>query len=141
MKIPAYDDNNIFTKIMAGEMPCHKIYEDDKTFAFLDIMPRSRGHCLVIPKNGARNLLDVDADDLAAVMATTQKIARAVLGAFDAQGVTILQANESAAGQVVFHLHFHIMPRYDGEPMAPPASKMAAPEELEAVADQLRAAL
>jgi histidine triad (HIT) family protein len=141
MPIPAYEPNNIFTKILAGEMPCHKIYEDDKTFAFLDIMPRSKGHCLVIPRANARNLLDAALDDVSAVMATVQKISQAALGALDAQGITILQANEPAANQVVFHLHFHIMPRYDGERMAPAASKMGEPEELAQIAVKLRAAL
>ncbi|WP_419912701.1 HIT family protein [Hoeflea sp.] len=137
----AYDDDNIFAKILAGSMPCHKIYEDEDTFAFMDIMPRSKGHCLVIPKSRARNILDVELDDLAKVMATVQKLSRAVLQAFDADGVSIQQANEAAGGQVVFHLHVHIIPRFDGIKMGPPASTMEEPDVLKENAEKIRQAL
>ncbi|MEA3021654.1 MAG: histidine triad family protein, partial [Alphaproteobacteria bacterium] len=103
--MPSYDPNNVFAKILRGELPCHKVYEDDRAFAFLDIMPRAPGHTLVIPKAPARNILDVAPDDLAHVMAIAQKIARAALKVFGADGITVQQFNEPAGGQVVFHLH------------------------------------
>ena len=136
-----YDDQNIFAKILRGEMPCHKIYEDDATFAFMDIMPRGDGHALVIPKEPARNLLDVEADSLAAVMRTVQKVANASMKAFGADGVTVQQFNEPAGGQVVFHLHVHIIPRFDGVSLRPHTGEMEKPEILAANADRLRAAL
>lgn len=139
--MPAYDPNNIFAKILRGELPCYKIYEDDRSFAFLDIMPRAPGHTLVLPKSPARNLLDVDADDLAHVHKVAQKIARAGMVAFGADGVTIQQFNESAGGQVVFHLHVHVIPRKEGVAMKPPASEKEKPEALAAHAQQLVAAL
>ncbi len=117
-----YDDQNIFAKILRGEAPAHKVYEDDDTLAFLDIMPRAPGHTLVVPKTPARNILDATPDQLLAVMKTVQKVARAVMKAFGAEGVLIQQFNEEAAGQVVFHLHFHVLPRKAGEPLAPPRS-------------------
>jgi len=120
--MPSYDANNIFGKILRGEMPCHKVYEDDRAFAFLDIMPRAPGHTLVIPKASARNILDVKPDDLAHVMSVVQKIARAAVKVFSADGVTIQQFNEPAGGQVVFHLHVHVIPRKEGVPLKPPAS-------------------
>jgi histidine triad (HIT) family protein len=139
--MPAYDDANIFAKILRGEMPAYKVYEDDKSLAFLDIMPRAPGHTLVIPKSKARNLLDVSADDLCHVMQVTQKIARAAMTSFDAQGVTVQQFNESAGGQVVFHLHVHIIPRKVGVPLKPPASEREQPERLAEHAKRLAAAL
>src|ERR1041384_110173 len=128
--MPSYDPNNIFAKILRGELPCHKVYEDDQVLAFLDIMPRAPGHTLVLPKAAARNLLDVGADDLAAVMKAAQKIAKAGMQAFGADGVTIQQFNESAGGQVVFHLHVHVIPRHDGVPLKPPASVKEEPTVL-----------
>lgn len=136
-----YDPTNVFAKILRGEMPCHKLYEDDDTFAFMDIMPRGPGHCLAIPKKPARNLLDVEPDSLAAVARTAQKLARAVMTAFDADGVTVQQFNEQAGGQVVFHLHVHIIPRHDGIALKPPAGPMEKPEVLAANAEKIRAAL
>lgn len=136
-----YDSNNIFAKIIRGELPAQKVYDDDRALAFLDIMPRAPGHTLVIPKAPARNLLDVKPEDLAHVMAVAQKIARAGMKAFDAQGVTIQQFNEAAGGQVVFHLHVHVIPRKDGEAMKPPATFKETPENLAAHAEKLRAAL
>jgi histidine triad (HIT) family protein len=137
----AYDQNNIFAKILRGELPAQKVYEDDKALAFLDIMPRAPGHTLIIPKAPARNLLDVEAADLAHVMQVAQKVARAGMKAFNAQGVTVQQFNESAGGQVVFHLHVHVIPRKDGEAMKPPATFKETPENLAAHAEKLKAAL
>jgi histidine triad (HIT) family protein len=139
--MPAYDPNNIFAKILRGELPCHKIYEDETVFAFLDIMPRAPGHTLVLPKGAARNLLDVSPDDLAAVMRVAQKIAQAGMKAFGADGVTLQQFNESAGGQVVFHLHVHVIPRKTGVPMKPPASEKEKPEVLSDHALKLSTAL
>jgi histidine triad (HIT) family protein len=139
--MPNYDSNNIFAKILRGEMPCHKVYEDEKTLAFLDIMPRAPGHTLVIPKSPARNILDVDPDDLGHVIKIVQKIAKAAIAVFKADGVTIQQFNESAGGQVVFHLHFHVIPRKDGVPMKPPATFKEEPTVLSDQALKLAAAL
>ena len=139
--MPSYDQNNIFAKILRGELPCHKIYEDERAFAFLDIMPRAPGHTLVLPKAPARNLLDVDPADLAHVMQVAQKIARAAVQVFDAEGITVQQFNESAGGQVVFHLHVHVIPRKEGVAMKPPASVKEKPEVLAEQAKQLAAAL
>jgi histidine triad (HIT) family protein len=136
-----YDPNNIFAKILRGELPCHKVYEDEKALAFLDIMPRAPGHTLVLPKAPARNLLDVEAADLAHVMQVAQKIARASLKVFGADGITIQQFNESAGGQVVFHLHVHVIPRKAGEPMKPPASVKEEASVLSDHALKLSAAL
>jgi histidine triad (HIT) family protein len=120
-----YDPTNIFAKILRGEIPCHKIYEDDQTLAFMDVMPQVDGHCLVIPKTGSRNLLDADPAVLAHLMATTQKVAKAAMKAFNADGVQIRQYNEQAAGQTVFHLHMHVMPVKEGVAMKPHSGKMA----------------
>jgi len=139
--MPAYDANNIFAKILRGELPCYKIYEDDKVLAFLDIMPRAPGHALVLPKAAARNLLDISPEDLAHVIMVAQKIAKVSMETFGADGVTIQQFNESAGGQVVFHLHVHVIPRKTGVAMKPPASEKAAPEVLADQAKQLAAAL
>jgi histidine triad (HIT) family protein len=131
--MPAYDPNNIFAKILRGELPSHKVYEDARAFAFLDIMPRAPGHTLVIPKAPARNILDVKPDDLGHVMAVAQKIARTAMQVFAADGVTLQQFNEPAGGQVVFHLHVHIIPRQNGVPLKPPASHK---EEASVLSDQ-----
>ena len=139
--MPTYDPNNIFAKILRGELPCHKVYEDDKVLAFLDIMPRAPGHTLVLPKAPARNLLDVEPSDLAAVTQAAQKIAKAAMTAFSADGITIQQFNEGAGGQVVFHLHIHVIPRTAGVAMKPPASEKEKPEVLAAHAQKLAAAL
>jgi len=139
--MPSYDQNNIFAKILRGELPCHKVYEDEKAFAFLDIMPRAAGHTLVLPKSPARNLLDVDPADLAHVMQVAQKIAKAGMKVFNADGVTIQQFNENAGGQVVFHLHVHVIPRKEGLPMKPPASVKEEPAVLSDQALKLSAAL
>ena len=139
--MPAYDPNNIFAKILRGEMPCYKVYENDKVLAFLDIMPRAPGHTLVLPKSHARNILDIAPDDLAAVALAAQKIAKAAVQVFNADGLTIQQFNEGAGGQVVFHLHLHIIPRKNGVPMKPPASEKEKPEVLSEIALKLSAAL
>ncbi|HTV68854.1 MAG TPA: HIT family protein [Rhizobiaceae bacterium] len=141
MPTSTYDPSNIFAKILRGELPSHKLYEDDDTFAFMDIMPRAEGHCLVIPKQPSRNIFDVEPDSLAAVMRTTQKLARAAKKAFDADGVTVQQFNEQAGGQVVFHLHVHVIPRFEGKPLGPHTGQMEKPEILAANAEKIRAAL
>jgi histidine triad (HIT) family protein len=137
----AYDPDNVFAKILRGEMPATKVYEDADTLAFMDIMPRCEGHTLVIPKTPARNVLDASPAQLAACMATVQRIGRAHLKAFGAQGVTVLQFNEAAGGQVVFHLHFHVIPRFDGVPLAPHTGRMEKPELLAATAEKIRRVL
>ena len=137
----AYDDTNIFAKILRGELPAHKIHEDADTLAFMDIMPRGDGHCLVLPKKPARNIFDVDPDSLAAVMRTTQLVAKASMRAFSADGVTVQQFNETAGGQVVFHLHVHVIPRFDGVALRPHTGQMEKPEVLAANAGKIRAAL
>jgi histidine triad (HIT) family protein len=139
--MPAYDPDNIFAKILRGEIPCHKVYEDDKVLAFLDIMPRAPGHALVLPKAPARNILDVTPDDFAHVMRVAQKIAKVSVDVFGADGVTLQQFSESAGGQVVFHLHVHVIPRKDGIAMKPPASIKEAPDVLKEQAAKLAAAL
>jgi histidine triad (HIT) family protein len=136
----AYDEDNVFAKILRGEMPCHKVYEDEATLAFMDIMPRAEGHTLVIPKAPARNILDADPASLADVIRTVQKVARAVNAAFDADGVTIQQFNEAAGGQVVFHLHVHVIPRFEGAGLKPPGA-MGDPAALARNAEKIRAAL
>jgi len=136
-----YDPNNVFAKILRGELPCHKVYEDDRAFAFLDIMPRATGHTLVIPKAPARNILDIAPGDLAHVMAVAQKIAKVAMQAFGADGVTIQQFNEPAGGQVVFHLHVHVIPRRDGVQLKPPATFKEEPAVLADQALKLAAAL
>ena len=137
----AYDPNNIFAKILRGEIPCHKVYEDDAVLAFMDVMPQSDGHTLVVPKSAARNILDASAEQLAVLMPVVQKIARAVIKAFAADGAVIMQFNEEPAGQTVFHLHFHIVPRYEGVPLRPHTGKMADMAVIAAQAEKLRAAL
>ena len=139
--MPTYDASNIFAKILRGELPCYKVYEDDKTLAFLDIMPRAPGHVLVLPKAPVRNILDIAPDDLAHVIKVAQKIAKVSVEVFVADGVTVQQFNESAGGQVVFHLHVHVIPRKSGVAMKPPASEKAAPDVLADQAKQLVAAL
>jgi histidine triad (HIT) family protein len=137
----AYDPNNVFAKILRGELPSYKVYEDERAFAFLDIMPRAPGHTLVVPKAPARNILDVKPDDLAHVMAVAQKIAHAAVKAFGADGITLQQFNEPAGGQVVFHLHVHVIPRREGVQLKPPASFKEDPAVLAEHALKLAAAL
>jgi histidine triad (HIT) family protein len=120
---PAYDPNNIFAKILRGELPCHKVYEDDKCIAFMDIMPRADGHALVIPKAPSRNILDAAPEDLQHLIVVVQKLARAGKAAFKADGVTVSQFSEGAGGQVVFHTHIHVLPRHEGVDLRPPGIK------------------
>lgn len=139
--MPAYDPNNVFAKIIRGELPSYKVYENDKVLAFMDIMPRAPGHTLVLPKAPARNILDIAPDDLVAVALAAQNVAKAAVKVFNADGVTVQQFNEGAGGQVVFHLHLHIIPRKSGVPMKPPASEKEKPEVLAEHAQKLAAAL
>jgi histidine triad (HIT) family protein len=137
----AYDPNNPFAKILRGEFPSYKVYEGEHVLAFLDIMPRCPGHSLVIPKTPARNILDISSDDFAHVARAARKIARAAMTAFDADGITLQQFNEPAGGQVVFHLHMHVMPRHNGVALLPPASRKEEGKVLEENAAKLVAAL
>jgi histidine triad (HIT) family protein len=137
----AYDPNNVFAKILRGELPCHRIHETAHTLAFMDIMPRAPGHALVIPKVAARTILDVPHAALSHLIEQVQKVARAVKTGMQADGLTIQQFNESAGGQVVFHIHFHIIPRWDGVSMRPHTSEMAPGDQLAANAEKIRAAL
>jgi len=137
----AYDSDNIFAKILRGEAPCVKLYEDAQAFAFMDIMPRTAGHALVIPKAEARNILDIAPAALAAMMPAVQKVAVAVYKAMACDGLSIQQFNEPAGGQVVFHLHFHILPRWTGVALKPPGGAVEKPDVLEAHAKAIRAAL
>jgi histidine triad (HIT) family protein len=137
----AYDPSNVFARILRGELPATKVYEDAETLAFMDIMPRCPGHVLVIPKTPARNVLDATPEQLAACMRTVQRVGRAVMKAFDAAGVTISQYNEAAGGQVVFHLHFHVMPRHDGVPLGKHTGVMEKPDVLAANGERIRSAL
>jgi histidine triad (HIT) family protein len=137
----AYDPDNIFAKILRGEMPAYKVYEDEAAIAFMDVMPQGQGHTLVVPKAPSRNLLDADPKTFAAVMTVVQKVARAAKTAFGAPGVVVMQFNEPASGQTVFHLHFHVIPRFEGVPLKPHAGGMEKPEVLAAHAEKIKAAL
>jgi histidine triad (HIT) family protein len=137
----AYDDSNIFARILRGEIPAHKVYEDEEVVAFMDVMPQGAGHTLVVPKTASRNILDADPATFGPLMAAVQKIARAVKTAFAADGITILQYNEPAGGQSVFHLHFHVIPRFDGVPLQRHSGDMEKPEVLAANAEKIRTAL
>lgn len=141
MSAPSYDPNNIFARIIRGELPCHKVYETEHVLAIMDIMPRGDGHVLVLPKAPARNILDIDTASLATLFQGVQTIARAVKTAFDAEGLTIQQFSESAGGQVVFHLHVHVIPRWDGVKLRPHTGEMAPNEVLAAHAAKIRAVL
>jgi histidine triad (HIT) family protein len=136
-----YDPNNIFAKILRGEAPCVRVAEDEFSLAFMDIMPRADGHVLVIPKAPARNILDIAAADLARVAPMVKRIAIAVKAGLGAEGIVVQQFNESASGQVVYHLHFHILPRWSGVPLRPPHGTMSSAESLEVHAAKIRAAL
>ncbi|RXF75113.1 HIT family protein [Hansschlegelia zhihuaiae] len=136
-----YDPDNIFAKILRGELPAQKVYEDDAAIAIMDVMPQIDGHVLVIPRAQSRNLLDMDAGTIAPLFAAVQKVARAVKAALGAEGVTITQFNEAPAGQSVFHAHVHILPRWTDVPLKPHTGKMEKPEVLAAHAEKIRAAL
>jgi histidine triad (HIT) family protein len=137
----AYDENNVFAKILRGEIPAHKVFEDDDVLVFMDVMPQGPGHTLVVPKVASRNLLDADGAVLAKLLPTVQKVARAVKAAFGADGVSIFQYNEPAGGQSVFHLHIHVVPRFEGTPLKPHSGKMEDPAVLAANAEKVRKAL
>lgn len=141
MPAPTYDDTNIFAKILRGELPCHKVFEDDVALAFMDIMPRTDGHVLVLPKTAARNILDIDPKVLEKLMPRVQKIALAVKTALAADGITILQYNEPAGGQIVFHLHFHVLPRWTDVDLRPHTGAMEKPEVLEEFRKKIAAAV
>ena len=137
----AYDTNNIFAKILRGEIPSLKVYEDDKTLAFMDVMPQAEGHVLIIPKEPAENILDLSAEGAAAMIVTTQKVARAVKKALDAPGIYLMQLNGALAGQTVFHVHFHVIPRDLSIPLKPHAGGMVDAKILESVAARIRGAI
>ena len=133
-----YDKDNIFAKILRGEAPCVKVYEDDDTFAFMDIMPQAEGHVLVIPKTEACDMMDLNEEMAQKLIVTVQKIARAVKSAIGCPGVMLAQLNGAAAGQTVFHTHVHIIPRYDGVDLGIHATDMVDPSELEKLAQKIR---
>ncbi len=137
----SYDDGNVFAKILRGELPCHEVWQDEFVLAFMDIHPRTPGHVLVLPKAPSRNLLDAEQSALAALIVRVQKVARAVKDALGCDGVTIHQYNETAAGQSVFHLHFHVMPRWEGKALAPPEGRQEKPEVLAEQAARIRRAI
>lgn len=136
----SYDNDNVFARLLRNELPCERIHEDEQTLVIMDIMPRADGHVLVIPKTPARNLLDATPRQLASCMASVQKVSHALMKAFDAKGITLQQFNEACAGQEVFHLHFHVLPRHEGVRLRPPGD-MEKPEVLKANAERIRAAL
>jgi histidine triad (HIT) family protein len=136
-----YDPSNVFARILRGEVPAHKVFEDEHTLAFMDVMPQVDGHTLVIPKVGAENIFDLPPESLAATILTTQHVARAVRKAFDAPGVMIAQLNGRGAGQSVFHIHFHVIPRHQGIDLKFHAREMADPQLLAGHAAKIRAAL
>lgn len=131
----AYDDQNVFAKILRGEIPCFEVFRDDRSFAFLDVMPRSPGHTLVIPRAPARGILDIADDDLAAVARTAKRIAVAAMNAFDAEGIILQQFREPASGQVVLHLHMHVMPVRTGVALLPAQTRK---EDMAVLADHAR---
>lgn len=137
----SYDPNNIFAKILRGEIPCHKVYEDADALVFMDVMPQAPGHALVVPKAPSRNVLDADPAVLAKILPIVQKIAVASKAAFNADGITVMQFNEPASGQTVFHLHYHVIPRFDGVPLKPHTGGMEDGAVLKANAEKLKAAL
>lgn len=137
----AYDTNNIFAKILRGEVPSVKVYEDDKTLAFMDVMPQADGHTLVIAKEPAENILELSPEGAAAMIRTTQKVAKAVKKGLDAPGLMIFQLNGKPAGQSVFHVHFHVVPRSQGIDLKLHSRGMESPDKLKAVAEKIKAAL
>jgi histidine triad (HIT) family protein len=137
----AYDPNNIFAKIIRGEAPCFKVYEDDKALAFMDIMPQVEGHTLVIPKEGAESIFDLSPDGAAALINATKKVAVGVQEVTKAPGILLAQLNGAAAGQTVFHIHMHVMPRYNGIDLKIHAREKADFEKLKALAAKIAAAI
>ncbi len=136
-----YDPNNIFAKILRGEIPCVKVFQDARTLAFMDVMPEGEGHVLVIPKEPAENILDLSAEGMAAMMATVQRVAKAVDKALKPDGILLKQYTRAAAGQSVFHVHFHIVPRREGAGLAPHGKTMVQAAVLEPIAAKIRSAL
>lgn len=136
-----YDTANIFAKILKGELPCHKVHEDDTALVMMDIFPQSRGHTLIVPKAASRNLLDADPAALSAVMPLVQRVTRAVKAATNADGIRLAQFNEAPAGQTVFHLHFHVIPVYEGVPLGAHGGGKADDADLAALAKAIAAAL
>ena len=136
-----YDDQNVFAKILRGEIPNHTVYEDDQVLSFMDAFPQSRGHTLIIPKTPSRNILEADASDLTPLIEITQKVAKAVNTVVKPDGIIVTQFNGAPAGQSVFHLHFHVIPRYDGEGLGGHGAGQADPGELAVLAKQIGAAL
>lgn len=137
----AYDPDNIFAKILRGEVPSVRVYEDEHTLAIMDVMPQADGHTLVLPKAAAENIFDLDPELAAAVMRTGQKIAAALSSAFAADGITLMQFNGEAAGQTVFHFHLHVLPRHARQPLRSHGRKMADAATLETHARRIREAL
>lgn len=137
----AYDPDNIFAKMLRGEIPAHKVFEDEVVLATMDIFPQSRGHLLVIPKAPSRNLLDADPATLQAIVPYVQRLARAVQKALAPDGLRLIQFNEAPAGQSVFHLHFHLIPVYEGVPIGRHGEGRADDAELADLAKQIAAAL
>ena len=135
-----YDDNNVFAKILRGDIPSSKVYEDDDALVFMDVMPQAPGHTLVVPKVASRNLLDADPAVLAKLAPIVQLTARAVKEAFKGDGVTVVHFNEAASGQTVFHLHYHVIPRHEGVPLMPHNRTMEKSEVLAGHADKIRKA-
>jgi histidine triad (HIT) family protein len=136
----AYDTNNVFAKILRGEIPSTKVYEDDVVLAFMDVMPQAEGHVLVIPKVAARTLLDMPPHSTGPFFERVQLVAAAVCKAMKADGLTLRQHNEPAGGQIVFHMHMHVLPRWDGVELRPHTGKMEKPEVLADYAERIRAA-
>jgi len=137
----AYDDSNIFARILKGELPCHEVWQDESVLAFMDIAPMTSGHVLILPKAPSRNLLDADASVLSDLIVKVQRIARATKEALEADGIMIQQFNEAPAGQSVFHLHFHVLPRWQGKPLNAHAGEAAQPELLIRQAASIRRAM
>jgi histidine triad (HIT) family protein len=137
----AYDQQNIFARILRGEIPCVKVFEDAKTLAFMDVMPEAEGHVLVVPKEAAQDILDLSPEGLGAMMATVQKVAKAVDGALAPDGILLKQYNRAPAGQSIFHVHFHVLPRWEGVALAPHGKVMVQTAALEPVAAKIRSAL
>lgn len=136
-----YDNQNIFAKILRGEADAHIVFEDEHCVAFMDVMPQSPGHTLVIPREPAKDIFDLGSEALAHVIQTTQRVARAVKAAFDPGGVMVMQLNGADAGQTVFHIHFHVIPRYRGEGLTLHARSLAKPQDLSESAAKIRTAL
>lgn len=137
----SYDQNNVFVRILRGEIPCIKVYEDEETLAFMDLMPQLDGHVLVIPKELAETIFDLSEHGLGACMRTVRKVARAACRAMNKRGVMISQQNGIDTGQSVPHVHFHVIPRKDVEPLRAHECVREDPAQLEVFAQRIRAAL